>query len=197
MVLQARSCFQLDNCCTCVAKIPHYTAARRTKLGRVHLEHGALYTNGLTMHQPFLTTAHIQALMTCPVLLLSIVWSAGGVKPAVVSGQMKSMLACASLQLAVSSPSDLSQVLMSSGWTASSWVPVLVQALGGILVGHITKRLGGIRKGFAVVCGLIITGLLQTIDSGRPLSAELVIALLLVVSRYAPSQGLRLYLDCP
>ena len=100
-----------------------------------------------------------------------------------------------SLQIAVLYPSDLSQVLMSSGWTASSWVPVLVQALGGILVGHITKRLGGIRKGFAVVCGLIITGLLQTIDSGRPLSAELAIALLLVVSRYA--LHLEAFLDCP
>ena len=77
-----------------------------------------------------------------------------------------------------------SQALVSTGWTLGSWVPILSQALGGIVVGHITKRLGGISKGFAVVCGLIVTGALQMIADGKPLSAELAAALVLVACRY-------------
>ena len=77
-----------------------------------------------------------------------------------------------------------SQALVSTGWTLGSWVPILSQALGGIVVGLITKRLGGISKGFAVVCGLIVTGALQMVADGKPLSAELVAALVLVACRF-------------
>jgi UDP-sugar transporter A1/2/3 len=37
------------------------------------------------------------------------------------------------------------------GWTALTLVPVLSSALGGIFVGQITKRLGGVAKGFALL----------------------------------------------
>jgi UDP-sugar transporter A1/2/3 len=70
---------------------------------------------------------------------------------------------------------------MQQGWTAASFVPVLSQALGGIIVGLVTKRLGGISKGFAIVGGLAITGVLQSVLEQQVLQLELYVALLLVV----------------
>ena len=60
-------------------------------------------------------------------------------------------------------------------------MPVLSQALGGIIVGLVTKRLGGISKGFAIVGGLSITGVLQSVLERQVLQLELYVALLLVV----------------
>ena len=60
-------------------------------------------------------------------------------------------------------------------------MPVLSQALGGIIVGLVTKRLGGISKGFAIVGGLAITGVLQSVLERQVLQLELYVALLLVV----------------
>ena len=71
------------------------------------------------------------------------------------------------------------------GWTASAFIPVVSQALGGIIVGLVTKRLGGISKGFAIVGGLVLTGALQSAVEGRLLSAELYVALALVICRRA------------
>ena len=97
-----------------------------------------------------------QALVTAPVLAVNLVSSAGGVGEALARAR--------------------------AGWTPLSFVPVLAQALGGICVGVITKRMGGISKGFAVVGGLTVTGLLQSLQEGRVLSAELWVAWALVVA---------------
>ena len=72
-------------------------------------------------------------------------------------------------------------MLLRRGWTPASFLPVLSQALGGIIVGLVTKRLGGISKGFAVVGGLAITGVLQSLLERQVLNLELYVALLLVV----------------
>ena len=68
------------------------------------------------------------------------------------------------------------------GWTAATLVPVVSSALGGIFVGQITKRLGGVAKGFAIVGGLVLTGILQSLVTGEGLEAKHAVALLLVVS---------------
>ena len=68
------------------------------------------------------------------------------------------------------------------GWTASTLIPVVSSALGGIFVGQITKRLGGVAKGFAIVGGLVLTGILQSLVTGEGLEAKHAVALLLVVS---------------
>ena len=94
--------------------------------------------------------------MTVPVLAVNLVSSAGGIGEAVARARV--------------------------GWTQLSFLPVLSQALGGIAVGLITKRMGGISKGFAVVGGLTVTGLLQSLQEGRVLSAELWLAWALVVA---------------
>ena len=50
---------------------------------------------------------------------------------------------------------------VTQGWTWSTWIPLLTNAIGGILVGLVTKYAGSVRKGFALVVGLLLSGLLQ------------------------------------
>ena len=49
----------------------------------------------------------------------------------------------------------------SKGWTWKTWIPVVTNALGGILVGLVTLHLGVVRKGFALIFGLFFSGVLQ------------------------------------
>lgn len=50
---------------------------------------------------------------------------------------------------------------ITQGWTRSTWIPLLTTAIGGILVGLVTKYTDSVRKGFALVVGLLLSGLLQ------------------------------------
>lgn len=51
-------------------------------------------------------------------------------------------------------------------WTRSTWIPVVTNALGGIIVGLVTKYAGSVRKGFALIFGLMISGILQSKGEG-------------------------------
>ncbi|XP_031743731.1 UDP-N-acetylglucosamine transporter ROCK1 [Cucumis sativus] len=68
------------------------------------------------------------------------------------------------------------------GWTILTMIPVIFNALGGILVGLVTSRAGGVRKGFVIVSALLVTALLQFIFEGKPPSMYCIVALPLVVS---------------
>ncbi|XP_057417920.1 UDP-N-acetylglucosamine transporter ROCK1 [Lotus japonicus] len=68
------------------------------------------------------------------------------------------------------------------GWTPLTLVPVISNALGGILVGLVTSYAGGVRKGFVIVSALLVTALLQFIFEGKPPSLYCLAALPLVVS---------------
>ena len=68
------------------------------------------------------------------------------------------------------------------GWDARTLIPVFASAFGGICVGQVTKNLGGIAKGFAIVGGLVLTGLAQGVQEGRWLETRTLVALVLVVS---------------
>ncbi|CAI8618953.1 unnamed protein product [Vicia faba] len=68
------------------------------------------------------------------------------------------------------------------GWTPLTWIPVILNALGGILVGLVTSHAGGVRKGFVIVSALLVTALLQFIFEGKPPSLYCLVALPLVVS---------------
>lgn len=65
-------------------------------------------------------------------------------------------------------------------WTWYTFIPVLTQGLGGIVVGLITKLAGGVKKGFAVICGLIFTCMWKCFVYGEPLSAQVFLAVPLV-----------------
>jgi hypothetical protein len=50
---------------------------------------------------------------------------------------------------------------LMAGWDRGTAIPVLIQAMGGLCVGQVTKYAGGVKKGFAVVSGILLTTLLQ------------------------------------
>uniref|UniRef100_A0A7C8YR44 CMP-sialic acid transporter 5 n=1 Tax=Opuntia streptacantha TaxID=393608 RepID=A0A7C8YR44_OPUST len=68
------------------------------------------------------------------------------------------------------------------GWTPLTLVPVLANAVGGILVGLVTTYAGGVRKGFVIVSALLVTALLQFIFEGKPPSLYCIVALPLVIT---------------
>ncbi|KAL3803867.1 hypothetical protein HJC23_004029 [Cyclotella cryptica] len=53
-----------------------------------------------------------------------------------------------------------------SNWTPQTFIPVITNAIGGILVGLVTKHAGSVRKGFALIFGLLLSGLFQANGSG-------------------------------
>lgn len=65
-------------------------------------------------------------------------------------------------------------------WTPFTLIPVLTQGLGGIIVGLITKIAGGVKKGFAVICGLLLTCAWRYLVDGQPLSLPVCVAVPLV-----------------
>jgi len=60
------------------------------------------------------------------------------------------------------------------GWTPQTWIPVVTNALGGIIVGLVTKYAGSVRKGFALIFGLLLSGILQS-KGGEGVSREQVV----------------------
>ncbi|XP_009802683.1 UDP-N-acetylglucosamine transporter ROCK1 [Nicotiana tabacum] len=68
------------------------------------------------------------------------------------------------------------------GWTALTLIPVILNAVGGILVGLVTSYAGGVRKGFIIVSALLVTALLQFIFDGKPPSPYCLVALPLVMT---------------
>ncbi|KAK4353905.1 hypothetical protein RND71_026099 [Anisodus tanguticus] len=67
------------------------------------------------------------------------------------------------------------------GWTALTLIPVILNAVGGILVGLVTSYAGGVRKGFVIVSALLVTALLQFMFDGKPPSPYCLVALPLVM----------------
>ena len=59
-----------------------------------------------------------------------------------------------------------------AGWTPASWLPVVSNAIGGILVGLVTKHSGGVRKGFALIGGIVLTTVAQSFVEGIPLTRQ-------------------------
>ncbi|GKY94782.1 hypothetical protein MPSEU_000443300 [Mayamaea pseudoterrestris] len=50
---------------------------------------------------------------------------------------------------------------MWTGWTKQTWIPLLTNAAGGLLVGLVTKYAGAVQKGFSLIFGMFLSGLLQ------------------------------------
>ncbi|KAL7496284.1 hypothetical protein ACHAWT_004688 [Skeletonema menzelii] len=58
-------------------------------------------------------------------------------------------------------------------WTFLTLVPILTNSAGGILVGLVIKYAGTIRKGFALIFGILISGIVQSLfDEDKSLSKE-------------------------
>lgn len=48
-----------------------------------------------------------------------------------------------------------------NGWTLKTFIPIFTNAGGGIVVGLVTKYAGSVRKGFALIFGMLLSGVLQ------------------------------------
>jgi len=60
-------------------------------------------------------------------------------------------------------------------WTPKTIIPVITNALGGIIVGLVTKYAGSVKKGFALIFGILISGILQAAGSGGGVQIEQII----------------------
>lgn len=66
-------------------------------------------------------------------------------------------------------------------WTGLSIIPVAVRSLGGILTALVHKHAGATRKGFALILGLVLTGVTQSWIEGEKLSGDELMAMVLVI----------------
>jgi UDP-sugar transporter A1/2/3 len=67
-----------------------------------------------------------------------------------------------SLSLGTPDGKRLREGKILEGWTWKTWIPVITNAAGGVLVGLVTKHAGAVKKGFALIFGLILSGILQS-----------------------------------
>ena len=65
-------------------------------------------------------------------------------------------------------------------WTLSTIVPILTNSVGGILVGLVIKYAGTVPKGFALIFGIALTGMVQSHNEKKALSKEKVVGGVLV-----------------
>lgn len=50
-----------------------------------------------------------------------------------------------------------------NGWTGTTWIPIFTNSIGGIIVGLVTKYAGSVKKGFALIFGIFLSGLVQAV----------------------------------
>jgi solute carrier family 35 (UDP-sugar transporter), member A1/2/3 len=72
--------------------------------------------------------------------------------------------------------SSLSASIRSMRW--SLWIPVTVKAMGGIVTVLVHKHAGSVPKGFALVLGLVLSGMLEPDSLSLPKLAGTVLVLL-------------------
>eukprot|EP00903_Cladosiphon_okamuranus_P005370 g5363.t1 len=63
---------------------------------------------------------------------------------------------------AAAASGDSWQQAFFRGWTRWTWLPVLSQAAGGVVVGQVTKHAGSVQKGFALIGGILVTAVVQS-----------------------------------
>jgi len=49
------------------------------------------------------------------------------------------------------------------GWTTTTFIPILTNSAGGIVVGLVTKYCGSVRKGFALILGIFLSGVVEAV----------------------------------
>jgi UDP-sugar transporter A1/2/3 len=57
--------------------------------------------------------------------------------------------------------SSLLSTSIANGWTWQTWIPVLSNASGGLVVGLVMQHAGSITKGFALIAGILVTAVTE------------------------------------
>ena len=60
-------------------------------------------------------------------------------------------------------------------WTKQTWIPIAAHAVGGLLVGIVTKYAGSVQKGFALIFGVLLSGLFQKWLSHEPVTRQQIV----------------------
>jgi len=66
-------------------------------------------------------------------------------------------------------------------WTWGTLIPIFIKALGGLLTALVHKYAGSVLKGFALILGLVFSGVTQTLLDDKQLSSEQIVGTLLVM----------------
>lgn len=100
-----------------------------------------------------------------------------------MTAEMSTIATCLLFASLASSPdgATIRKLGFFHGWTPWSATPVVTNALGGIIVGLVTKHSGGVKKGFSVIAALAVTAMVQFVLEGRGPSYHVYMALPLVV----------------
>ena len=96
------------------------------------------------------------------------------------------LYSCVSLIISMFATKNGRKALREEGsifkhWTPFSLIPVIVRALGGVLTALVHKYAGATRKGYALIAGLIMTGLTQSVIEGERLSFDEIAAVVFVI----------------
>lgn len=81
------------------------------------------------------------------------------------------------------------------GWTPETFIPILTNSAGGIVVGLVTKHAGSVRKGFALILGIFLSGVIQAaLQTDHKITKEQLIggtlaAISLYLHSTSPPQG--------
>jgi solute carrier family 35 (UDP-sugar transporter), member A1/2/3 len=59
-----------------------------------------------------------------------------------------------------------------NGWTPTTFIPIFTNAMGGIIVGLVTKHAGSVRKGFALIFGIFLSGIMQSQSHAAMVTTE-------------------------
>jgi solute carrier family 35 (UDP-sugar transporter), member A1/2/3 len=96
--------------------------------------------------------------------------------------------------------SDDGKLILKNGfwnnWTPWTMIPIVTNSMGGIIVGLVTKHAGSVRKGFALIFGIFLSGIIQAPDAG--VSREQIVGgalagiSLWIHSAYPPTQELKI-----
>lgn len=57
-----------------------------------------------------------------------------------------------------------------NGWNTYTLIPIVTNSIGGILVGLVIKYAGTVRKGFALIFGILLSGIVQAVVSDEPIT---------------------------
>lgn len=96
------------------------------------------------------------------------------------------LFSCISLIISIFATKNGRKALKEEGgifnhWTPLSIIPIVVRALGGVLTALVHKYAGATRKGYALIAGLILTGLTQSVIEGERLSFDELSAVVFVI----------------
>ena len=62
-----------------------------------------------------------------------------------------------------------------------TFIPIIVKAAGGVLTALVHKHSGSVMKGFALVLGLVFSGVFQTTLDGKDLTLSQVVGTAIVL----------------